>query len=85
MQKTLSTRIDESVYDMVDQIAIKKKMSKPEIIEEAIKHLWEMVLIEKNSNPFETSFGSWDRDESVDETVRKSRDAFNQSMHRHHK
>jgi hypothetical protein len=85
MQKTLTARIDESVIDMVDQIALKKKMSKPEIIEKAITHFWELVLFDKNQNPFEASFGSWKRKESVEETVQKSREAFNNSMQRHHK
>jgi hypothetical protein len=33
---------------------------------------------------FQNSFGAWKREESAEETVRRSRDAFNKSMHRNH-
>lgn len=84
MQRTMSARVDESVVALVDRIAREKKMSKREILEEAIKNFWEKVSIEKDVNSFQASFGAWERDESAEETVRKSRDAFNQSMQRHH-
>jgi len=84
MQKIMSARVDESVVALVDRIAREKKMSKREILEEAIKNFWEKVSIEKEVDSFQVSFGAWERDESAEETVRKSRDAFNQSMQRHH-
>lgn len=84
MQKIMSARVDESVVALVDRIAREKKMSKREILEEAIKNFWEKVSIEKEVDSFQASFGAWERDESAEETVRKSRDAFNQSMQRHH-
>ena len=48
-------------------------MSTPKIIEEAIRYFGEMVLVENDVNPFETGFGAWARDESVEETVLKTR------------
>lgn len=85
MQKVMSTRIDESVLALIDKIAREKKLSKKTIIEEAIKDFWEKTHNEKEIDLFQSSFGAWKRDESVDETVHRSRKAFNQSMHRHHK
>ncbi len=38
----------------------------------------------KEVDLFADSFGAWKRDESAEETVRKSRLAFTQSMHHHH-
>ncbi len=84
MQRTMSARVDESVVALVDRIAREKKMTKREILEEAIKNFWKKVSVEKEVDSFQASFGAWERDESVEETVRKSRDAFNQSMRRHH-
>lgn len=62
MQKTLSAKIDESVFELVDRIALKKKMS---------RHI-------------DAGFWAWDREESAEATVQKARQAFNQSMKRHH-
>lgn len=84
MQKIMSTRIDESVLAMIDRIAREKNLSKKTIVEEAIKNFWQKINDEKDVDFFQNSFGAWKRDESTEETVRKSRLAFNQSMHRHH-
>ena len=84
MQKIMSTRIDESVLAMINRIAMEKNLSKKTIIEEAIKNFWQKINDEKDVDFFQNSFGAWKRDESTEETVRKSRLAFNRSMHRHH-
>ena len=55
-------------------------MSKRKIIEKAIKNFWEKVYVEKDVDIFQSSFGAWKRDESAEETARKAREAFNQSM-----
>lgn len=39
---------------------------------------------EKELDLFQASFGAWKRDEPAEETVRRSREAFNQSMQRRH-
>lgn len=84
MPRTMSATIDDSVVELLDRIAREKKMSKRRIIEEAIKSFWEKVHIEKEVDPFLSTFGAWKRDESAEETVRNTREAFNQSMQRHH-
>jgi hypothetical protein len=85
MQKTISThiRIDESIYQMIGQIAIQRKISKKRIIEEAVKNFWGKSNIKEDIDFFQNSFGVWKRDESVEEIVNKARTAFNQSMERH--
>ena len=82
MHKVMSTRIDESVAALVDRIAKEKKLSKKAIIEEAIKDFWKKIHGEKEMDMFQSSFGAWQRDESVEETVKRSREALNKSIYR---
>ena len=79
----MSTRIDESVVDLIDRIAREKKLTKKRIIEEAVKNLWQKIKGEKELDIFQDSFGAWKRDEPVEETVQKLRMTFNRSMQRH--
>ena len=83
MERIMSTRIDESVVALIDRIAWEKKLTKKRIIEEAVKNFWQKIKGEKELDIFPDSFGAWKRDELVEETVQKSRIAFNQSMQRH--
>ena len=83
MERIMSTRIDESVVALIDRIAREKKLTKKKIIEEAIKNFWQKIKAEKELDIFQDSFGTWKRDESVEETVQKSRMAFNRSMKRY--
>jgi predicted transcriptional regulator len=83
MERIMSTRIDESVVALIDRIAREKKLTKKRIIEEAVKNFWQKIKGEKELDIFQDSFGAWKRDEPVEETVQKSRRAFNQSMQRH--
>ena len=83
MERTMSTRIDESVVALINRIAREKKLTRKRIIEEAVKNFWQKINTEEGGDIFQDSFGAWKRDESVEETVRKSRMAFNQSMLRH--
>ena len=80
MERIMSTRIDESVLNLINRIAREKNLSKKRIIEEAIRDFWQKIHAGKKRDPFEDSFGAWKRDESTEETVRKSRLAFNQRL-----
>jgi hypothetical protein len=84
MERIMSTRIDDSVVSLIDRIAREKKLTKKRIIEEAVRNFWQKIKGEKELDIFQHSFGAWKRDEPVEETVQKSRMAFNQSMQRHH-
>ena len=84
MERIMSTRIDESVIVLIDRIAREQKMSKKKIIEAAIENFWQKIHGKKEIDIFQESFGSWERDEPAADTVRRSRQAFNQSMKRHH-
>ena len=83
MERIMSTRIDESVVALIDRIAREKKLSKKKIIEEAVINFWQKIKGEKGLDIFQDSVGAWKRDEPVEETARKARLAFNQSMQRH--
>ncbi len=84
MERIMSTRIDDSVVALIDRIAREKKLTKKRIIEVAVRNFWQKIKDEKELDIFQDSFGAWKRDEPVEETVLKSRMAFNQSMERHH-
>jgi predicted transcriptional regulator len=84
MDRIMSTRIDESVIVLIDRIAREQKMSKKKIIETAIENFWQKIHGKKEIDIFQDSFGAWERDEPAAVTVQRSRQAFNQSMNRHH-
>ena len=70
MERIMSTRIDESVLNLINRIVKEKNISKKRIIEEAIRDFWQKIHAEKEVDLFADSFGAWKRDESAEETVR---------------
>ena len=69
--------------EIIDKIAKKKNISKKKIIENAVFLFWDKINSEKDNNIFENSFGSWTREDSIKDTVKKSRQAFNDSFNRY--
>jgi predicted transcriptional regulator len=84
MDRVMSARIDDSVFNLIERLARERKLTKKRIIEEAIKDYWGKIHTHKDADFFQDSFGAWKRDEPVDTTIRKSKEAFNQSIKRHH-
>lgn len=83
MGKTMSTNIDESVIAIINKIAKKENLSKKKIIEKAVFLFWDKINSSKDNNIFENSFGSWNREELIEDTVKESREAFNAGFNRH--
>ena len=82
MDKVFSTRLDESVADRISGLARRLRTSKKRVIEEAVT-LLESTLGEIRAGGFlDQSFGAWQRDESVRETVEAARAAFRESFER---
>ncbi len=83
MNKIFSTRVDDSVLIILDELSKRLKKSKKKIIEEAIEKYAE----EKKDAGFdilkETS-GCWVREESVQGTIVNARDSFTETFKRHH-
>ena len=81
MDKVFSTRIDEATVQTLDSLAIALRRSKKRIVEDAIRLYSESV--EQKPDPLDQSFGAWRRPEPPDESHRRMRAAFENSMHRH--
>jgi hypothetical protein len=84
MDKVLSARVDESTVTRIGLLAAELHTTKKRIIESAVSLFSEKVAGEHNVDVFDLTCGAWDREESIDATVRGSREAFRKSMARHH-
>ena len=83
MDKILSARVDESVVNRIGSLARRLRTSKKKIIETAIERYATQVDKEQDFDVFEHTCGAWRRQESVRETVAKTRKAFQRSIQRH--
>ncbi len=84
MDKILSARVDESVFQQITLLAAEFNMTKKAIIESAIKQYSAQKGMEKKINVFKKTCGVWKREETPQESIAKARSAFNTSMKRHH-
>jgi len=82
MDRVFSARVDESIIGCINSLARQLHSTKKQVIERAIELFATQVEREQKTDVLEQSFGSWNRDESVQETVEASRTAFRQSMER---
>ncbi len=84
MDKVFSTRLDEAVIDELNRLSRNLGIPKKRLLEEAIlKRAKEEQQLPENDVWSETC-GAWKRRESPQTTVRKTREAFESSMRRHH-
>lgn len=85
MDKILSARVDESVVRRLSLLAQRLKTTKKSIIEEAILAFEEKSAIKKEMDVLQQTLGAWRRDELPEETAKKTRKPFQESMERHHR
>ncbi|NOY59370.1 MAG: hypothetical protein GXO75_10660 [Calditrichaeota bacterium] len=83
MDKILSARVDESVVQRIGNLARQLKTTKKQIIEGAITLYAEKIEKETKQDILDQTFGAWQRNESIKETVQKARKSFRDSMLRH--
>ena len=83
MDKIWTARLDESAIKRIGSLARQLKTTKKQIIEGAIALYAEKVEKETKEDILDQTFGVWHREESVKETVRRTRKAFQDSMLRH--
>lgn len=83
MDRILSARVDESVAERLTGLARQMRVSKKSILERAIALFAAQVESEGHADVLDQTFGAWHRKESADQTVRRARGAFRQSMQRH--
>jgi hypothetical protein len=84
MDKIFSTRLDESVVVELERVTKRHGMTKKRFIEEAIHARARQLSVEENSDVWSETFGAWKRKETVEQTVKKARNSFRKTFHRHH-
>ncbi len=83
MDKIFSARMDEAVIREVALIAEQLKTTKKAVVEEAVRAYGDRVRSESGQDVLDRTFGAWKRTEKPNETVRRAREAFRNSMGRH--
>jgi hypothetical protein len=83
MDRILSARVDESVANSIGSLARRLHTSKKKIIERAVEMYAAKVNEEQEFDVFQQTCGTWTRKESPEQLVKRSREAFRDSMRRH--
>jgi predicted transcriptional regulator len=83
MDRILSARIDDTIYRKINDLSLKLHTTKKSVIEQAIDLLGRNIQEERKSDIFSDTCGTWEREETPDETVKNVRSVFNHSMKRH--
>ncbi len=83
MDKILSARIDEEIIQKINLIAGELKTTKKSVIENAIRNYAEKIEEDGKIDVLEMTSGAWNREENPEETIKATRNKFNQSMKRH--
>ena len=82
MDKILSTRVDESIAERIAGLARQLRVSKKNVIEQAVVAFADKVESEGRGDVLDQTFGAWQRNEPARETVRRARAAFRRSLER---
>lgn len=83
MDKILSARVDEAVLYRLNMLAKSLHMSKKAVLEGAILAFAEKVKANREIDILEKTYGAWQREESVEETIDQTREKFRSSVMRH--
>ena len=83
MDKIVSTRMDEAVIQHIGMLAKKLGTSKKAVLENAVRLYSEKIEAEQGVDILSHTFGSWQRDESSSESVKRIKDAMRKSQERH--
>lgn len=82
MDKIVSTRMDEAVIQHIGMLAKKLGTSKKAVLENAVRLYSEKIEAEQGVDILSHTFGSWQRDESSSESVKRIKDAMRKSQER---
>lgn len=85
MDKILSARVDEEIIQKISLMATELKTTKKKVIENAIQEYAEKIGKEGKIDVLEMTSGAWNREETVEETIISTKEAFKRAMVRHHK
>jgi len=83
MDKIMSTRMDEAVIQHVGMLAKKLGTSKKAVLENAVRCYAEKMEAEQGLDVLSHTCGAWQREESVAQTVGRSKEAMRKSQERH--
>ena len=83
MDKIMSTRMDEAVIRHIGLLAKKLGTSKKAVLENAVRYYVEKIEAEQDFDVLTHTFGSWQRDESVTETVQTIKEKMRKSQERY--
>ena len=84
MTKVFSTRLDEATINDLNHLSERLKLSKKQILEEAIRLRVVQADAHAGSDVWAQTSGAWRRREPTPRTIRKARQAFETSVRRHH-
>ena len=83
MDKVFSARLDESAIHRISALAQQLGTTKKAVIEHAIEQYAAEIEKMKGFDILEQTSGAWQRRETSEKTVEKTRRAFRRSMDRH--
>ena len=83
MDKIVSTRLDEAVIRHIGMLAKMLGTSKKAVLENAVRCYAEKIESEQGFDVFSHTCGSWQRDESVAETVDSIKDTMRAAQERY--
>ncbi len=83
MDKIMSTRMDEAVIRKIGMLAQKLGTSKKAVLENAVQAYAEKIASEKDLDLLVQTFGSWQRDESADDTITRIKTTMRISQERY--
>ena len=83
MERIVSTRMDEAVAQHIGMLAKKLGTSKKAVLENAIRYYVEKIEEEQSLDILTHTFGCWQRDESVAETLDVIKDTMRKSQERY--
>ncbi len=83
MDKIMSTRIDESVIQSIGMLAKKLGTSKKAVLENAVQCYAEKIASLKDVDILAQTLGSWQRDETANDTVLNIQATMRKSQERY--
>ncbi len=83
MDKVFSTRLDENLIKKVDRFIKARSITKKSLVEKSLRTFLKEAESNIDRGIIDKSFGAWKRDETINETWRRGRSAFNRGYKRY--
>ncbi|MBF0406595.1 MAG: hypothetical protein HQM10_04530 [Candidatus Riflebacteria bacterium] len=76
MDRVLSVCIDDAIYQKINDLSLRMRLSKKSIIDKGVELLWQRFEKNQGMNVFDETCGIWKRNETPEETVLRIRSVF---------